>query len=112
MGGPLSMIFDGCGASVAGVALARAMTIDALDGHDGFNQAKGHAGCGVFPALYAVALEAGGLSGWKFLLAITLGYELACRTAIAQHSTTLENHTSGSWVAVAVAARTMGLTRA
>ena len=34
---------------------------------------------------------------------MTLGYELACRTAIAQHSTTLENHTSGSWVAVAVA---------
>jgi len=112
MGGSLPMIFDGCGASVAGVALAGGMTIDALDGHDGFNQAKGHAGCGVFPALYAVALEAGGLSGREFLLAITLGYELACRTAIAQHSTTLDYHTSGSWVAVAVAARMMGLTRA
>jgi 2-methylcitrate dehydratase PrpD len=37
MGGPLPMIFDGRGASVAGVALARGMTIDALDGHDGFN---------------------------------------------------------------------------
>ena len=115
MGGPLPMIFDGRGASVAGVALAGGMTIDALDGHDGFNQAKGHAGCGVFPALYAVALEAGGLSGREFLLAMTLGYELACRTAIAQHATTPDYHTSGSWVAVAVAgvaARMMGLTQA
>ena len=113
MGGPLPMIFDGCRAPVAGVALAGGMTIDALDGHDGFNQAKGYAGCGVFPALYAVALEAGGLSSREFLLAMTLGYELACRTAIAQHSTTLNYHTSGSWVAVAgVAARMMGLTRA
>jgi hypothetical protein len=45
---------------------------------------------------------------------MTLGYELACRTAIAQHANTLDYHTSGSWVAVAVAgvaARMMGLTR-
>ena len=46
MGGALPMMFDGRGASVSGVALAGGMTIDALDGHDGFNPAKGHAGCG------------------------------------------------------------------
>jgi len=33
------------------------MTIDALDGHDGFNPAKGHAGCGVLPALYGLTQE-------------------------------------------------------
>ena len=47
MGGSVPMIFDGRGASVAGVAMAGGMTIDALDGHDGFNPAKGHAGCGL-----------------------------------------------------------------
>ena len=44
MGGALPMMFDGRGASVSGVALAGGMTIDALDGHDGFNPTKWHAG--------------------------------------------------------------------
>lgn len=57
MTGTIPMIFDGRGASVAGVALSGGMTIDALDGHDGLNLAKGHAGCGLLPALYAVASE-------------------------------------------------------
>jgi 2-methylcitrate dehydratase PrpD len=82
MGGALPMMFDGRGASVSGVALAGGMTIDALDGHDGFNPAKGHAGCGVLPALYGLAQELGDVSGQEFLLCLTLGYELACRTAM------------------------------
>jgi 2-methylcitrate dehydratase PrpD len=45
MTGTIPMIFDGRGASVAGVALSSGMTIDALDSHDGFNLAKGHVGC-------------------------------------------------------------------
>ena len=48
MSGTIPMIFDGRKASVAGVAMAGGMTIDSLDGHDGFNPAKGHAGCGLF----------------------------------------------------------------
>jgi len=42
-----------------------------------------------------------------------MGYELACRAALAQHSTVADYHTSGAWVAVAiagVASRMMGLT--
>ena len=115
MGGALPMMFDGRGASVSGVALAGGMTIDALDGHDGFNPAKGHAGCGVLPALYGLAQELGDVSGQEFLLCLTLGYELACRTAMAQHASVPDYHTSGAWVAVAVAglaARLMGLDRA
>ena len=114
MSGPLPLIFDGRGGSVAGVAMAGGMTIDALDAHDGFNPAKGHAGCGILPAIYAVAQEVGSLSGRDLLLALTLGYELACRTALAQHTTSPDYHTSGAWVAVAVAgvaARIMGLNR-
>tara|TARA_B100000780_G_scaffold73281_1_gene49137 strand:- start:1905 stop:3239 length:1335 start_codon:yes stop_codon:yes gene_type:complete len=113
MGGTIPMIFDGRGASVAGVAMAGGMTIDALDGHDGFNPAKGHAGCGLMPALYGVAQDKKSVSGSQFLLALTMGYELACRAALAQHSTVADYHTSGAWVAVAiagVASRMMGLT--
>ena len=103
MSGALPMMFDGRGASAAGVALAGGMTIDALDGHDGFNPAKGHAGCGVLPALYGLAQDLNPVSGPEFLLCLTLGYELACRTALAQHASVTEYHTSGAWVAVAVA---------
>lgn len=112
MGGTVPMIFDGRGASVAGVAMAGGMTIDALDGHDGFNPAKGHAGCGLLPALYGVAQDNKSISGREFLLNLTIGYELACRAALAQHATVADYHTSGAWVAVAiagVASRMMGL---
>ena len=112
MGGTIPMIFDGRGASVAGVAMAGGMTIDALDGHDGFNPAKGHAGCGLLPALYAVAQDNNSISGREFLLALVIGYELACRAALAQHATVADYHTSGAWVAVAIAGVTsqmMGL---
>ena len=103
MSGALPMMFDGRGASAAGVALAGGMTIDALDGHDGFNPAKGHAGCGLLPALYGLAQDLNPVSGPEFLLCLTLGYELACRTALAQHASVAEYHTSGAWVAVTVA---------
>ena len=113
MSGPLPLIFDGRDGSVAGVAMAGGKTIDALDAHDGFNPAKGHAGCGILPAIYAVAQEVGSLSGRDLLLTLTLGYELAYRTTLAQHTTSPDYHTSGAWVAVAgVAARMMGLNRA
>ena len=41
--------------------------------------------------------------GSEILLCLTLGYELACRTALAQHVSVPDYHTSGAWVAVAVA---------
>ena len=40
-GGTIPMLFTPGRASAAGVALAGGMTIDAVDGHDGFNPAKG-----------------------------------------------------------------------
>lgn len=112
-GGTLPMLFDGRGASAAGVALAAGMTIDSLDGHDGFNPSKGHIGCPVVSALLPVALRAGA-SGEDFLTAMVAGYEFGARTAIVQHATVPDYHTSGSWGAVAgaaVCARVMGLDR-
>ena len=111
MSGALPMMFDGRGASASGVALAGGMTIDALDGHDGFNPAKGHAGCGVLPALYGLTQELNDVTGQEFLLCLTLGYELACRTALAQHASVPDYHTSGAWVAVAVAGMAARLMR-
>ncbi|MCG6904262.1 MAG: MmgE/PrpD family protein [Rhodobacter sp.] len=103
-GGNHAMLFDARPASAAGFALAAGMTIDALDGHDGYNPAKGHVGCGLFPAALACALEAGQSDGRAFLTTIALGYELGSRLGPALHATTPDYHTSGAWIAVAAAA--------
>jgi len=103
-GGPHPMLFDARATSAAGLALASAMSIDALDGHDGYNPAKGHVGCGLFPAALACALEAGQTNGPEFLTTIVMGYELGSRLGPALHATTPDYHTSGAWIAVAGAA--------
>ncbi len=95
---------DGRTVSATGLALALGMSIDALDGHDGYNPAKGHVGCGLFPAVLAVAREAGTTTGTDFLTTIVLGYELGSRLAVALHATAEDYHTSGAWIAVAAAA--------
>ncbi len=96
------MLFDPRTASPTGVALAAGMRIDSLDGHDGFNPAKGHIGCPLLPALLALAPES--LTGSEFLAILAMGYEFGARASVAQHATTLEYHTSGSWGAVTAAA--------
>ncbi|WP_420863057.1 MmgE/PrpD family protein [Algirhabdus cladophorae] len=103
-GGTVPMLFDHRCASAAGAALAGGMTIDALDGHDGFNPAKGHIGACVLPALLAMAYETGCTDGAEILTALTVGYEVGSRLAITLHDTTPDYHTSGAWAAVAVAA--------
>lgn len=108
-----ALIFDGRRASVGGVAFAGAQTIDSFDAHDGYKLAKGHAGVAILPALLAVAdAESSTLGGQAFLDLLILGYEIACRVAVAQHRTCPEYHASGSWNAVgtaAVASRLLGL---
>ena len=112
-GGTMPLLFDGRRASPVGAAMAAGMTIDSIDGHDGFNPAKGHIGAPMIPAALYTAHDAGA-SGRDFLTAVIVGYEIGARAAIAQHATAPDYHTSGSWGAVAaaaVAARLMGLTR-
>ena len=111
-GGSVPMLLDGRTASASGAALAAGMTIDALDGHDGFNPAKGHIGCPLFAGLWPLALETG-CSGETFLEALVVGYEIGARVSVAQHATAPDYRTSGSWGAVVVAAagaRLLGLT--
>ena len=102
-GGTTPLLFDARTASASGAALAGGMTIDSLDGHDGFNPAKGHIGCGLLPASLAVA-HATNPTGIEFLETIIMGYEFGSRAAMAQHATTSDYHTSGSWGAVTCAA--------
>ena len=52
--GDQPLAFDGRGVNSVGQALALGMTIDALDGHDGYNPAKGHVGCGLIAGLLAL----------------------------------------------------------
>lgn len=96
---------DGRRASLPGVALAGGMTIDSIDAHDGMKRTKGHAGCGVLPALtgylYARPNPA---EDDDLLTGLLVGYEIAIRAGIALHRTATDYHTSGAWVALATAA--------
>ncbi|MCU4651648.1 MmgE/PrpD family protein [Roseibacterium sp. SDUM158016] len=98
------MIVDGRRVSPAGAALAGGMTIDAMDAHDGHRLTKGHVGCGVLPALLALAEAEGLEDGGEVLAALVIGYEIGTRAGIALHRTACDYHTSGAWVAVACAA--------
>jgi 2-methylcitrate dehydratase PrpD len=105
------MLFDGRTVSPAGAALAGGMTIDAIDAHDGYPEVKGHAGCGLFPALLAMA-EGRDMSGVDFLATLAIGYEVTIRAGLNLHATVSDYHTSGAWVAVGIAAmsaRVLGL---
>jgi 2-methylcitrate dehydratase PrpD len=98
------ILFDGRTASRIGAAYAGATQIDSLDAHDGFSMAKGHAGCGLLPGVLAFADSYPDLTGREFLATMVLGYEIASRAGVALHGTVADYHTSGAWVAVAVAA--------
>ncbi|MDK3072366.1 MmgE/PrpD family protein [Sedimentitalea sp. JM2-8] len=98
-GGTAPMPFDARRANVAGVALAAGMTIDSLDGHDGFNPAKGRVGCPLFPATLAFGYQSRA-SGSEFVTTIVMGYEFGCRAAITQQAAACDHHASESRGAV------------
>ena len=105
---------DGREVSPVGAALAHGMTIDALDIHDNFNQAKGHAGVAVVPAALAtLRLKPDArVSGRELLTTLAVGYEVALRAGLALHTTACDYHTSGAWNALgcaAIVARRFGL---
>ena len=111
-GGTIPIAFDEQTASPSGVALALGMTIDSLDGHDGFNPSKGHIGCGVIAALLSFAKVNPNISGPEFLARLVMGYEIGARLGITLHDSVADYHTSGAWVSVAsaaIGARSLGL---
>ena len=98
------MMFDGRKVSLGGAVYAAATQIDNLDGHDGFNPAKGHVGVAVVPALLALSEAHPDLSGPEALVSLVIGYEIASRAGVALHATVSDYHTSGAWNALGVAA--------
>ncbi len=105
-----TLLFDGRTTSPVGAALAGGMSIDSLDGHDGFALAKGHIGAALVPSLLA-ACEALGAdkaegSGRAFLTNLVIGYEIASRAGLSLHDTVSDYHTSGAWNSLACAAVT------
>ena len=98
-------LFDGNLASVAGAAMAGAITIDSVDGHDGSSSCKGHAGSAIFPALFALA-DGQGFTGQDLATYLALAYEISYRAGLTQHDTCADYHTSGAWTAIGVAAMT------
>jgi 2-methylcitrate dehydratase PrpD len=84
-GDQAQILFDGRTASQVGAAYAGATQIDSLDAHDGFSSAKGHAGCGLFPAVLAFAEGLPDLSGSEFLAAMVVGYEIAIECGVADN---------------------------
>jgi len=105
---------DGREVSPVGAALAHGMTIDALDIHDNFNQAKGHAGVAIVPAALAtLRLKPDSkVSGQELLTTLAVGYEVALRAGLALHATVCDYHSSGAWNSLgcaAITARRLGL---
>ncbi|MEE9333091.1 MAG: MmgE/PrpD family protein [Granulosicoccaceae bacterium] len=101
------LLFDGRSCSPAGASLSNGMTIDSIDAHDGHKPTKGHAGCGVLPAVLAILDSetlAANVTEEELLTCIVVGYEIACRAGIALHASVPDYHTSGAWVALAAAA--------
>jgi 2-methylcitrate dehydratase PrpD len=98
-------LFDGNLASAAGAAMAGAITIDSVDGHDGSSSCKGHAGSAIFPALFALA-DGQGFTGQDLATFLALAYEISYRAGLTQHDTCADYHTSGAWTAIGVATMT------
>jgi len=98
------LLFTGRVASPTGAALANGMCIDSIDAHDGHKLTKGHVGCGVLAGLLAFADAERSFTVDEFLTALVIGYEIGTRAGIALHQSASDYHTSGSWVALAVAA--------
>lgn len=100
------LLMDGRECSPVGAALAGGMTIDSIDAHDGYKPVKGHAGCGVLPALLAFleAEQGAEVSEGELLVGLLIGYEIACRAGVSLHDSAFDYHTSGAWVALAAAA--------
>jgi len=83
------LLFDGRTVSPVGAALAGGMTIDSIDAHDGFNGAKGHVGCGVFPAAVAFGVKEAHVFGFRdwvggrYSLWGPVGLSIACSVGSA-----------------------------
>lgn len=101
---PVAMAFDGRKVSLPGAAFAGATTIDAIDAHDGHETCKGHAGVALLPVLVGLTAHSDPSDLDAFLVTLVVGYEIAIRSGLSQHSMVADYHSSGSWNSIGCAA--------
>ena len=99
--GPATVPASGASLTVPAAILANATASNAWDMDDGFRPSKGHPGGFVVMPALAAAQERG---ADRLLSAIAVGYEIACRAAIATHRYYTHYHASGSWGSLGTAA--------
>ena len=113
-GDQATILVSGERVSAIGAALANGFAQNALDIDDGYRRVKGHPGAAFLPALLAAVELRGGCTGFEFLTAAVVGYEIGIRAGLIRHAVYPTYHSSGSWGAVGVAAcagRLLGLDR-
>jgi 2-methylcitrate dehydratase PrpD len=81
--GPCTILGTGRTASAPLAALANGAMAHALDFEDAFDLAPGHPNASLVPALIALSQLEGGVDGRRFLTALAVGGDLACRIGLA-----------------------------
>lgn len=81
--GPCAILGTGRTTSAALAALANGALAHALDFEDAFDRAPGHPNASLVPALLALAQAEGGVDGRRFLTALAVGGDLACRIGLS-----------------------------
>jgi 2-methylcitrate dehydratase PrpD len=98
------MLFDGRAVSPPGFAFSGAIAIDAVDGHDGHQSCKGHAGAALLPALLAELGPSPEIAMDEVLTHLVVGYEIALRAGLSLHASVADYHSSGAWNSLGCAA--------
>jgi 2-methylcitrate dehydratase PrpD len=81
--GPCTILGTAERVSAPMAAFANGAMAHALDYEDAFDQVPGHPNASLVPALLALAQAEGPVDGQRFLTALALGSDLACRMALA-----------------------------
>lgn len=81
--GAATILGTGHRVPAAGAALANGAFAHALDFEDAFELSPGHPNASLVPALLALAQTEGPVDGARFLTALAVGGDLACRLALA-----------------------------
>ena len=102
--GAITLAFDGRAVSPPGYAFAGAIAIDSIDGHDGHQVCKGHAGAALLPALLAELGDTPKIDLNAFLTHLIVGYEVAIRAGLSLHASVPDYHSSGAWSSLGCAA--------
>lgn len=112
--GPSVILGTDAKVPAAAAAFANGAFAHALDFEDAFDLAPGHPNASLVPALLALAQSEGPVDGRRFLAALAIGCDTACRMALALNRRMEEGGwypppILGGFGAVAGAARLLGL---